>query len=178
MIHITLFDNVHFSDLKEMKELKDKNYGLLVSVNAHADLSERTRLHQALRFNDFCCFNKCVKEFANEMDELYLKYGGLCFLWDRDLYRYREVEDNLNFVCQFDYVIDEFGNNDLLNRSSNLAVIDKHILKLVFQEKNPKLIYLRPKKSLEDKPKEEIIEILKGYTGKDLYTSEYFENCI
>ncbi len=56
MLHICVFDNVHYSDLKDIYSDSKKEYGLLISVNAHVDLSNRTDLHRKVRFNEFCCF--------------------------------------------------------------------------------------------------------------------------
>ena len=178
MVHIMIYDDIHLTDLKELnKDTPNKLYALQVSVNAHSDVLDNNKdraLHRLLRFEEFCCFNKKVKSIVGQVDELYLKYGGLCFLWFNNIERYREVEDNIKFLFQHDYIVDEFNNNLLLERPATPAVIDKFIIRQTFLERDLDLLYYRPTEMILNKSKEEVISIIKDMKSIDIKTSQYF----
>lgn len=180
MIHIIIYDDIHLSDFKNLKDYDaNKLYALEVSVNAHSDVMDSNRdrvLHRLLRFNEFCCFDKNVRSIINSVDELYLKYGGLCFLWFNDLDRYKKVEKNIKYLFQFDYIVDEFNSNLLLERSSTAAAIDKTILRRAFIEKNSDIIYYRPTEELLNMNKEKVMSIIGEMECKDIMDSSYFKN--
>ena len=177
MIHIIIFDDVHLTDIKNLPDYNtNKLYGVEVSVNAHSDVLDKDDrlLLRTLRFNEFCCFDKNVRTAAKECDELYLKYGGLCFLWSNDLDRYKKVEDHLKYMFKLEYKIDDLNNNGLFERTNADAAIDKLIIKKAFQEKNTEIIYYRPTEELRSKKKESIIKIMKNMSCKDIMKSKYF----
>ena len=176
MIHIIIFDDIHLTDIKKFPDYNSKLYALEVSVNAHSDVLDKDDrlLHRALRFNEFCCFDKNVKLILPKIDELYLKYGGLCFLWSNDLERFKVVENHIKYLLNFDYIIDDLNNNGLLERSSIDAVIDKLIIKKAFQEKNTDIIYYRPIKEFKLKSKETVLEMMENMSCKDIMKSEFF----
>ena len=180
MIHIIIYDDIHLSDLKNLEDYDDnKLYALEVSVNAHSDVMDNNRdraLHRLLRFNEFCCFDKNVRLIINSVDELYLKYGGLCFLWFNDIDRYKKVEKNIKYLFKFEYKVDEFNSNLLLDRSNTAAAIDKTILRKAFLEKNSDIIYYRPTKELLGMPKDKVMSIISEMTCKDIMKSPYFNN--
>lgn len=175
MIHIYLRDDIHASDIRKY----NKKQAFLISINAHADvLGENPlfrELHMQIRFNEFKSFNKSLKDVVDKVEDVYLKYGGLCFLWGNNKERYDEVLGNISTVMKYKYDIDNLNNGSLLERSDYRAATDKLILEKVFKYKDPILIYYRPTNEFKTKSKEEVIKILDTMSNEDIKNNtKYF----
>ena len=172
MIYIYLKDDIHFDDINS-----DKTYALLSSVNATTDVKElddKHPLHKLIRYNQFVSFSSQIKLLIDKVDNLHIKYGGMCFLWDNYPNYYKRFVDNVELVFNYDYVVDPLNNNLLLDKSGPMATIDKLVLNTIFKYKGSKLLYYRPTAKLINLGKEKIIEFLKDATPDDIRNSPLF----
>lgn len=177
LLHICLKDNLTIPVLKELHN--NEKTALLVSVNAHSDvLKENAKLrelHMQIRFNEFTCFDRSLRDLIPYVPNIYLKYGGLCFLWTRDENRFKTVLENLRLVLSKPFIMDEFKNNELLERSDTRAAIDKLLIEKILLYKDTDLLFYRPKEELLKRSKQEVIDFFNNTNPTKLKISNLFE---
>lgn len=177
MIYIYLKDDIHFKDIKT-----NNTFALLSSINATTDVKEpalsnlykRRPLHKLLRYNQFVSFSNQTKLLIDKVDDMHLKYGGMCFLWGDNPNCYKKYIENVEMLFNYDYIVDPLNNNSLLDRSDNLATIDKLVLNTIFKYKDSKLLYYRPIDDFIEYKKEDIVNTLKDATPDDIRNSPLF----
>lgn len=159
MTYLYFFDDIKFKNI-----ISSKSYALLSTVNATTDVYEAGKqereLHKEIRWEQFDSFCKQAKILYGKVEDLHLKYGGICFLWDGNKTRFQKVEDHIKWISSMKHSVDILGNKDLLKRSSNLAAADKIILRKSLE--NSKLIWYRPTSKMIKLSQEEIINTLEN----------------
>lgn len=176
MIHILLRDQLQLKDLKDVHKI---GYALLSTVNISNDVIEsfvkttaERPTHLKLRYQEFLCFAEKTKIVIEaKIPEIYLKYGGMCFLHSNDGLEKERIEafkNHLNYMFQFDYDIDKIGNGIMLDLASPSATIDKLILELAFKEKDSSILdYIYTPEFLKLE-KEEIVKIFNNLTIEEV----------
>lgn len=144
MIHIMCFDN-----LPKNFEKDTSDFVLLISVNAkqavfrdHKRSDATDIMHLIHRFNEFKCFKENLEYFApksNDID-LYIKFGGFCFMRKGIEEVYQCSKSVLETLFKYDCVIDEFENNELLDKGSYANAYDKMIFRKMIREKDDSLL--------------------------------------
>lgn len=172
MIYIYLKDDIHFKDINS-----SNTFALLSSVNATNDTKENDKkrpLHRLIRYNQFKTFDDEVKLLLNNVNDLHLKYGGMCFLWDDTPSYYDTYKNNINLILKNEYIVDPLNNNQLLERSNTLATIDKLILEKIFLYKDSDLLHYRPTDKFNGMNRNQIKDFFKNLTPKDIKNCKYF----
>lgn len=176
MIHILLRDQLQLKDLKDKHTI---GYALLSTVNMQNDVIESfvkttagRPTHLKIRYQEFLCFAEKAKiVIESKIPEVYLKYGGMCFLHSNDGSEKERIEafkNHLNYMFQFDYDIDTIGNNVMLDLASPSATIDKLILELAFKEKDSSILDYGYTPEFLKLEKEEIIKIFNNLTIEEI----------
>lgn len=175
MIHILLRDQLQLKDLKDVHKI---GYALLSTVNISNDVIESfvkttagRPTHLKIRYQEFLCFAEKTKiVIESKISEVYLKYGGMCFLHSNDGLEKERIEafkNHLNYMFQFDYDIDKIGNGIMLDLASPSATIDKLLLELAFKEKDSSILDYTYTPELLKFEKDEIIKVFDGLTIKE-----------
>lgn len=176
MIHILLRDQLQLKDLKDKHKI---GYALLSTVNTSNDVIEslvkstlKRPTHLKIRYQEFLCFAEKTKiVIEDKIPEIYLKYGGMCFLHSNgglEKERIEAFKNHLNYIFQFDYDIDPVGNNGMLDLASPGATIDKLILELAFKEKDSSILNYAYTNELLKLEKEEIIKVFNNLSIEEV----------
>ena len=176
MIYVNLFDQV----IKDEVIKKHEKAVILSSVNTGTDalntnskINQWISFHRLIRFDQFKCFHESLTHVANKADEIYLKYGGFCFLDDyKAKNRFEYVKDHFSFLLE-NYkdkiVIDPFSNKLFWETGPSIRIFDKMIIKCILETGNTDLIYYRPK--VDAMPTLDISTI-HNLTEKDITSNE------
>ena len=136
MLHILCFDNIP----KGFDFYSKDNYAVLVSVSASNMVIQKNpksnQAHFVMRFNEFCCFIDTLKYMVSKVDDIYIKFGGVCFMYNMNKESFEKAEELLRFLFTQDYVVDEFSNNQLLEKSNLRAAYDKVNFRKMLREKD------------------------------------------
>ncbi len=182
MVYVNLFDRVP----KEEVLKRHKKAVILSAVNTNTDAVDAehsiliwTSLHRVIRFDQFKSFHESVLHVITLTENLYLKYGGFCFLDDY------EGEERFEFVKNhFDFLLknykdkiqfDPLQNNLLWSEGSNLRIFDKMVIKTILETGNLDLIYFRP---IAPAFKEISAEDIHKFTEKDIMDPRYSKRII
>lgn len=176
MIHIICFDNIP----KGFK-FSQKRYAVLVSVSTNNNVFqngeksfEPDQAHLVMRFNEFRCFVDTLKYMVPKVEDVYVKFGGFCFMHNMNKEAFEKAEELLSYLFSQDYIIDEFSNNELLEKSSQRAAYDKLIFRKMLREKDMSILQYSLKKPYT-LSKEELVEKFDKMTIAEFKKSDFCE---
>lgn len=182
MLHIFLYDDIKFSDINLPK------FCFITSVNMtnnamDKDIAEspnsRSPLHRLIRYEEFLSFDRKTRRLLKRTPELYMKYGGICFMYGGDEEILAKVKSHLELVLKQDYEIDPLHNNALLEKSSREAIADKMVLKAIFKYKDISLLAYGPTKKFLETDKDILMKMAKNPTpdmiknNKEMFRKRY-----
>ena len=165
MIYICINDNFSKEDLINNNKIAPQVILSSVISSTHAfdifqgKLHESGDLHRKIRFYQFKSFDETIRATYNDVSDMYLKYGGFCFLNNDIKERFDVVKHNLDFIASHEYKVDIWKNDLLLQKAPNSNTFDKFILKRILETKETGLIYYRPKKFTINGHKEAVKEL-------------------
>lgn len=172
MLYIGLFDRLQ----KEEVLKRSEKFLILSSVNTNTDAidnaKEWQKLHRIIRFDQFKCFHENLIHSVDVVNEIYLKYGGFCFLDDyQEKDRFEFVKNHFSFMLKHkgEFQFDPFKNNLLWKEGSNLRIFDKVLIKCVLETGNIDLVYRRP---LSNVLKTLNVSDIHNFTEKDILSNE------
>ncbi len=172
MLHLFIYDDIKFSDINLPK------FCFITSVNItnnamDKDISEsptsKSPLHKLIRYEEFISFDRKTRRLLKRTPELYMKYGGICFMYDGEEEVITRVKNHLELVLKQDYEIDPLHNNILLEKSSQSslqAVADKMILKAIFKYKDISLLAYGPTKKFFETDRKVLMKMAENLTPK------------
>ena len=177
MIHILCFDNIP----KNFDFYSKDKYAILVSVSTSNNIVQKDsksdtldQAHFVMRFNEFCCFIDTLKYMISKVDDIYIKFGGLCFMHNMNKEAFEKAEELLRFLFTQNYVVDEFLNNKLLEKSSLRAAYDKLNFRKMLREKDISTLQYCLKKPYT-LTVDELVEKLDKLTIEELKKSSFCE---
>jgi len=176
MIYVCLFDTAIRDDIVKLQ----KPSVILSSVNnathaINANGSENARIHKIIRFEQFKCFHENLQSVVNEPCDIYLKYGGFCFLDDWDSKRFEFVKNHFKFLLKYkkQIEIDADGNNNQFDIGSNYRLLDKVLIEKILKYNALDLLYFRPVPKVLQMDKKTLYETVKDMSVDDLKRSGY-----
>ena len=182
MLHIFLYDDIKFTDINL------PNFCFITSVNTTNNAMEkditsapnsRSPLHKLIRYEEFISFDRKTRRLLKRTPELYMKYGGICFMYDGEEEITTRVKNHLELVLKQDYEIDPLHNDILLEKSSLQAIADKMILKAIFKYKDISLLAYGPTKKFLETDKSVLMKMAKNPTpdmiknNKEMFRKRY-----
>lgn len=176
MIYLYVHDNICKDDIFEKNKLRPQAIVSSVGTSSHGfdvtdgKLDENyNEIHRLIRFYQFEAFAKTAKDLINKVDDLHLKYGGLCFLNDGVKERFDVVKQHLDLIMQFPFEYDFLKNDVLLKGNPKSIIYDRFLLRRIFETKDTSLIHYRPKVGLERyNGNKQILDLIKNATNEEI----------